>query len=256
MISSIELLAGASLLQMMNAQQAYEVRKNKTETISIALSAPALQAEGLHLQTWGSSFLLANQLHRFPADLTDSGPFSLLELGSGTGLVGISAAVVWGVNALLTDFPSIVAGTAANIKLNHSTLEAHGGSAICGSLDWKHPGKVEIYQPSHGEEAIVPTEKTRPRIILTADTLYTQEQPAILAHTILTWLQRDSRARVMVCYPLRVAALEAIRKFWEHMEHGGLEAIDESQERIEDDQWDDEKLHEWSVWRWKTMPQN
>lgn len=254
MISSVELLAGASLRQMMNSEQAFEVKKTDTETISITLSAPALQAEGLHLQTWGSSFLLANRLHRIHVDRTDPESFSILELGAGTGLVGISAAAIWGARAMLTDFSSIVAGTAANVERNHSTLEVRGGSAICGSLEWREPEQIASYPLTDGEDGVVPTRKTRYRIILTADTLYTEEQPAILAQTILTWLQRDPRARMIICYPLRISALQVIREFWEHMEAGGLEVMDEAQERIEEDQWDDEKLHEWSIWKWKTIP--
>jgi hypothetical protein len=57
--------------------------------------------------------------------------------------------------------------------------------------------------------------------------------------------------QAIIAYPMHVAYLDEIRGLWELLQRGGLESIDEGRELVGDD-WDDEALHEWSVWRWKT----
>lgn len=251
MISSIELLAGASIEQMTSQRHVYQVKTSEAKTVSIVLSAPHLEAEGLYLQTWGSSYLLANRLYAMRFDLNEARNLQVLELGSGTGLVGLSAAIVWGARVMLTDFASIVPGTATNVALNQSLLDQTGGSATCGSLEWLSPENLGLVDGDGKMTTVVPSPETRAQVIVSADTLYTDEQPELLSRAIMLWLQRTASAGAIVCYPLRIGSLDGIREFWQLMERGGLEAVDHGQERIEGEDWDDEKLHEWSVWKWK-----
>jgi predicted nicotinamide N-methyase len=246
----------------------FDIPKNSSgETVHIKLEEPALAAENLGLTTWGSSFILATRLHRFALDwnslhpaashVSDNlGAISVLELGAGTGLVGLSAAAIWNTNVFLSDLAPIVPGLAVNICTNRKTLCALGGSAVCGTLDWANPDKLVLHSidaedQRRQEHTTLQVDTNKATVILAADTVYSEEHPSMLSGTILKWLKHGPDARAIIAYPMRVAYLDEIRELWELLQRGGLEAIDEGRELVGDD-WDDEVLHEWSVWRWQT----
>ena len=252
----------------------FDIPKNSSgETVHIKLEEPALVAENLRLTTWGSSFILATHLHRFALDWNSLHPaashvsdntgttssttstISVLELGAGTGLVGLSAAAIWNTNVVLSDLAPIVPGLAVNICTNRKTLCALGGSAFCGTLDWANPDKLVLHsidaEGQRQQEHTLQAETNKATVILAADTIYSEEHPGMLSGTILRWLKHGPDARAIIAYPMRVAYLDEIRELWELLQSGGLEAIDEGRELVGDD-WDDEVLHEWSMWRWQT----
>ena len=245
----------------------FDIPKSSSgETIHIKLDEPALAAENLRLTTWGSSFILATRLHHFALDLNplhpaasyasdNLGTISVLELGAGTGLVGLSAAAIWNTNVVLSDLAPIVPGLAVNIRTNKETICALGGSTFCGTLDWANPDKLVLYsidaEAQQRQEHTLQAGTNKATVILAADTIYSEEHPTMLSSAILRWLKHGPDARVIIAYPMRVAYLDEIRGLWELLQRGGLEAIDEGRELVGDD-WDDEALHEWSVWRWKT----
>ena len=68
----------------------------------------------------------------------------VLELGSGTGLVGIAAAAIWSVPVLLTDLPEIHANLSYNILQNTQLVEAQGGRVISTVLDWNNPSAFPV----------------------------------------------------------------------------------------------------------------
>jgi predicted nicotinamide N-methyase len=255
---------------MGKASRTFSIPKNSSgDTIDITLEELALTADNLGLKTWGSSFILAMRLHCFdihldslcpPASLTsgESG-INVLELGAGTGLVGLSAAAIWRTKVVLSDLAPIVPGLAVNISTNIEALSALGGSALCGTLDWASPDRLVLHDingEGQGQQRhTLLAEINKARVILAADTVYSEEHPAMLSNAILTWLKRGSDARAIIMYPMRVAYLEEIRELWELLQRGGLEAIDEGRE-VGSDDWDDEALHEWSVWRWRTEDGN
>lgn len=213
--------------------------------VEIKIAEPALRAQGLSLQTWTSSFVLASLLHKVRVEIPFlNGALPVLELGAGTGLVGLTAAALWNVPVVLTDLPPIVPGLAGNIKLNATIVK---GLVTCGSLDWAEPEHLTL---ENGQTLSASANKAC--VILAADTVYSDEHPELLSKTIIRWLADGSSSRVILTYPLRVAYLDQIRDLWDLMEAGGLEAIDEGREQVSGDEWDDEGLCEWSVWRWKT----
>lgn len=219
---------------------------------------PSLRTDNLTLITWGTSLILARQLRSItipPAALITTSPCGpILELGAGTGLVGLAAAAVWKSRVTLTDLAPIIAGLAMNISLNEKLLAEHDGSASHGALDWSEPAAVTLYRTLDGKrEEVACTEENKPSVILAADTVYDEQHPDLLSSVISKWLRRDQNSRVIISYPLRCCYLDEIRGVWEKFAEVGLESVEEGQERMKSDdvKFDDEELHEWSVWKWK-----
>ncbi|KXJ91751.1 hypothetical protein Micbo1qcDRAFT_161767 [Microdochium bolleyi] len=222
--------------------------------LQIRITEPALRAQGLSLTTWASAEILAGLMQTidsaqivFPADLDQSAVIPILELGAGTGMVGVSAAVRWNQPAVLTDLGLIVPGIAANVALNKEILGDN--RVLCGTLDWENPADFQLAQ----EEGPSPmATATKAQLILTADTCYSEEHPLLISTTVAHWLSRDDpNARAIICYALRVAYLDEIRELWSRLEDLGLESVADGQQRADSQVFDDECLCEWSVWRWK-----
>lgn len=226
------------------------------DSVEIDINVPKLWAENLHFQTWGSARILAGQLYTIPIDkdqFTADG-ISILELGAGTGLAGLAAATIWQTNLVLTDLAPFVPGLARNIEVNHAVLATRGGSACSGALDWNAPTTLPIFSGEDGGSAVDKTctnTTDKARVIIAADCLYSEDHPRMLTGAILAWLHPGPHSRVIICYPLRIAYLDIIRELWALLEEGGLEAVSEGKEEITDKVWDDERLHEWGVWKWR-----
>ncbi|KAF4549650.1 Lysine methyltransferase-like protein 1 [Elsinoe fawcettii] len=239
-------------------------------TEDILITEPALRADNLVLETWASSSILASQLHLLPISFPapSSSIIPILELGAGTGLVGIAAAAVYGRDAILTDLPPIVPGLEANIAINAellSAVERQGGTqhfvngsgqgaaeraagerveVQAGVLDWTRPEVCAV----EGKE--YSATETKAQLILAADTLYSEEHPVLLSQTVERWLRRDSTARFVMGTALRVAYLDEIRDLWDKLEGVGLVCVEEGKGMAKEEDFDDERLVEWSYWRW------
>lgn len=238
----------------------FAVPKTQDESIPIAIVDTPCSAENLVLTTWSSAGILSNLLHKLDIDRAqlrqpgEGSRYAILELGAGTGLSGLAAAALWGTRALLTDLPTIIPGIQANVDLNADTLGAHGASAASGTLDWRRPDVVHLYAPGgSSQDRIEVAAVDGFPVVLAADTMYTDEHPQLLSQAILACLRRSPTARAIVVYAMRVAYIDYMREFWELMEEGGLVAEHEGREEIDLREWDDEKLHEWSVWKWKDL---
>ena len=210
----------------------------------VQIEEPALRAQNLTLVTWTSSFILASLLHKLDVIVSLRSRVPVLELGAGTGLVGLTAASLWEQPVYLTDLAPIVPALSANISLNSSLVK---NLVNCGSLDWNEP---DFLFTSDGGK--ISADEDKAQIILAADTMYSEEHPELLSKAIFRWLAPDPSARVIMTWAMRVAYLEQIREIWEILETGGLECILEGREHANDDGWDDEGLCEWSVWQWKS----
>ncbi|KAG9625315.1 VPS28-domain-containing protein, partial [Aureobasidium melanogenum] len=114
-------------------------------TIQVSIHEPALTEDNLGLKTWASSFVFARNWHtlrdRIPLIFDKDENVTILELGAGTGLVGIAAAAVLGANVLLTDLPEIVPNLERNITSNEDIINSRNGSARAAMLDWTVPEK-------------------------------------------------------------------------------------------------------------------
>lgn len=130
-----------------------------TPSFELAIREPPITGGSLGLKTWGSSYLLAHHLPRLAAT-TLFGIFDeslgqvrprVLELGSGTGLLGLAAAALWRAPVYLSDLPDIVPNLSVNAEANRSAIESFGGSLAIGALTWGG-SEDEIDQELFGEK--------------------------------------------------------------------------------------------------------
>lgn len=156
-----------------------------TDHVSISLHEPGLTEDNLGLKTWGSSYVLSSNLGTFDAHLgaiVGKENLNVLELGSGTGLVGLAAAMTWNCKVLLTDLPAIVPNLAKNIVLNEELFAEKNRLPRTSVLDWINPPE--------------PTEIDGPfDIVLAADPLYDVQHAPLLAVNVDRFLRLDSEGR-------------------------------------------------------------
>ena len=213
--------------------------------LEIVLHEPALTADHLGLKTWAASYLLAKRLRILAQQLRLPPHTATLELGAGTGLVGLAAAAVLHTHVLLTDLSAIAPNLERNVRANADALAAHGGSAKTAVLDWSDPGTF-----SHSSFPL----------ILVADPIYSPEHPRLLVQAIGRHLSREGGARVAIELPLREAFGAERRDLRERMEALGLRVLEEGEE-VGFDDWseanggEEDGLAEvrcwWAVWGWR-----
>ncbi|KAL1304278.1 hypothetical protein AAFC00_000688 [Neodothiora populina] len=235
-------------------------------SVEISIHEPALTEDNLGLKTWASSYVLARKWHSLKNHLPllpQSSRPTVLELGAGTGLVGMAAATVLQAEVLLTDLPDIVPNLARNIAANADIIRHGGGSARAATLDWTVPDKI-VHPLSDPEEHDSPSDALEEEaasqafpLVLAADPIYTPEHPAWLVQTISSHLARSESARVVIILPIRDAYLAEREDLKRRMKELGLAVVREETEYGFDD-WSeagrDDELAEvecWlTVWAW------
>lgn len=220
--------------------------------IDIMLHEPTLTSDNLGLKTWAASYLLAKRLSKLnlPESITHS---TALELGSGTGLVGMAAAAVLGMYVYLTDLPEIRPNLARNVENNIDIICQNGGKATTGILDWTAPDNLLLAQAdgSFSTKNII----GRVPFIIAADTIYSMEHPVMLVNVIKLSLAKSSDARVVFELPRRQGFEKELELLIKEMGDAGLVMLEQDEEVGYDD-WgsvDDEKgeIRCWfSVWAW------
>ncbi|KAI9171753.1 Protein-lysine N-methyltransferase EFM2 [Paramyrothecium foliicola] len=173
------------------------------EPFELVIREPALTGDSLGFKTWGSSYVLSQHLPRLGATslfrLFDESlgqpPPSVLELGSGTGLLGLAAAALWKVPVALSDLPNIVTNLKVNADRNAELVESRGGSLSVGPLTWGGDAD-EIDQGLFGTPFQF-------KIVLAADPMYDDDHPTLLASAISDHLALGSDSRAVVMVPQR-----------------------------------------------------
>ena len=181
----------------------------------------------------------------------------ILELGAGTGLVGIAVAAVLGANVLLTDLPEIVPNLERNIASNKDVIESRKGSARAAMLDWTVPEKI-VYSEKTDESTrplVAEEQSSKYPLIVAADPIYSKEHPAWLVQTIDCHLAQGPDARVLIQIPIREAYAEERADLKDRMVNIGLKLFHEQTETGYDD-WSDgqgDELSEVECWlgMWK-----
>lgn len=177
--------------------------------VELILHEPSLTEDNLGLKTWASSLVLASQLRY----LTDNIPPirdrrghrpKVLELGSGTGLLGLAAAIVWPHAAVkLTDLEVIVKNLRRNVGVNKHTLGQSRGvsedalGVQVEVLDWSLSPSSSHHQP------VKSVKYDTFDVVIAADPLYSPLHPQWLVNTISENLSLDEDARALIAYPLR-----------------------------------------------------
>ena len=226
----------------------FEVPVSAGKIASIRLHEPSLTSDNLGLKTWTSSVLLARRLASLPRDLPE-GRVRVLELGAGTGLVGIAAACAWGDDVTLTDLPEILQNLQTNVDTNRELVEAHGGKARVLPLDWSDNKNGPV------------NDDDRFTIILAADPLYSPEHPHMLVNTVDRWLLRSPRARFIVELPLRQGYEQEREILKARIHDTGLEISREGFEYGQED-WQNRSGDQvevecwWALWQYKSSKLN
>lgn len=129
------------------------------ESFELAIKEPGMTEATLGLKTWGSSYVLAQHLGKlgstslfrlFDESLGQPTP-TVLELGSGTGLLGLAAAVIWKTNVFLSDLPKVVGNLKDNAERNAAVLRERGVDVCVGALTWGGCSDEEIDATLFGE---------------------------------------------------------------------------------------------------------
>ncbi|PSN67197.1 hypothetical protein BS50DRAFT_588197 [Corynespora cassiicola Philippines] len=205
-----------------------------TSFFELSIHEPALTGDDLGLKTWAASYLLSKRLHKFGPAINGHQRLQVLELGSGTGLVGLAMAGL-GADVVLTDLPSIYQNLARNARDNAAVVQQGGGSTQTGVLDWTNPTSCNILPPDSNPAGEGLALSAKFPLILAADSLYSPDHPGMLVNTIKYWLCEDDDAKVIVEFPYRDAYLPQIKDFRERMETIGLCVLDEGEEQGYDD---------------------
>jgi hypothetical protein len=117
--------------------------RNRNPPFELVVREPPIIGDSLGHKTWGSSYLMALLLDDIASSslahlLSESlpAPLSILELGSGTGLLGMATAAMWKAEVVLSDLPDIMANLNFNIDKNRAAVEQLGGKLSSGKLAW------------------------------------------------------------------------------------------------------------------------
>ncbi|KAG5535880.1 hypothetical protein RHGRI_023601 [Rhododendron griersonianum] len=112
-----------------------------------------LPSQGLSFQLWPAATSLFSllDLHRShpstsplsPSLSSPSPRLRILELGSGTGLVGITAALTLSADVTVTDLPHVLPNLEFNARANSDVLARHGGSVEVAALCWGEVDQME-----------------------------------------------------------------------------------------------------------------
>ncbi|PHH77484.1 hypothetical protein CDD80_548 [Ophiocordyceps camponoti-rufipedis] len=209
--------------------------------VELVIREPAMTGDdALGLKTWASALVLARQMPALAATsvahLLDGTKPRVLELGAGTGLVGLAAAALWGVVVAVSDLPRIVDNLRYNVEANEGVVGGRGGRVVAGALTW---GADEAGCDDDEVERSLFGEPFQFDVVLAADPLYDDDHPRLLASTIGRHLAKGKDSRAMVMVPRRdattVRLLEAFRDAM-----AGLEArlvCDEEEELLGRDDW-------------------
>lgn len=118
--------------------------RNHLRSIGAAIITRQLPSQGLSFQLWPAAFSFISLLDRNPSILLlpSAAHIRIVELGSGTGLVGIAASAVLGAHVTLTDLPHVLPNLRFNATANAEVAASRGGLLAVRQLRW---GFVEDY---------------------------------------------------------------------------------------------------------------
>ncbi|KAI7923857.1 Protein-lysine N-methyltransferase rrg1 [Pyricularia oryzae] len=227
--------------------------ENGYAPFELVIREPPLTGDSLGLKTWGSSYALARMLGEFAAgplqhliqspalpssSLQQSPQTRVLELGSGTGLLGLAAAAIWACQVTLSDLPDIMPNLRHNVERNQPIVKAMGGDLAAGALTWGGNGDDEIDPDLFGD-------KNQFEMVIVADPMYDDDHPGLLASAIDDQLAISADARALVMVPRRdtttIGLLASFRQLMEGSSDAPFFCKDEGIVASQDDWGGDEE---------------
>ncbi|KFK28329.1 hypothetical protein AALP_AA8G501800 [Arabis alpina] len=138
-----------------------ELQHYNISSVEATVTIRQLTSQGLSFQLWpaSSTFVtLLDNYRRNPSNsplaatlssLKSNGPDSsssinILELGSGTGIVGIAAAITLSANVTVTDLPHVLDNLTFNADANAEIVARFGGKVHVAPLRWGEADDVEV----------------------------------------------------------------------------------------------------------------
>ena len=181
----------------------------------------------------------------------------VLELGAGTGLAGIVAALDYQTTVWCTDLPNIIPNLIRNAKSNEPLLGQRRGAIYCGVLDWNDPESIKV--PGTNISINVRQPGVRFQIVLAADVLYDPQHAQQIAKAVSEWLERTEDARFIVALPKRPTSVIDWDKFTQALLEYGFTQVQQGEDVgyedwvISEEETPPEVTIWWSSWAW-TQP--
>ena len=244
---------------------------SERDPLEITIHEPSLTSDDLGLKTWAASYLLSKRLNALQSHLPER-PLRVLELGAGTGLLGISfASIIPGTRIDLTDLPEIVPNLSLNLTKNSNKLQEVGSKGSVRVLDWNAMPELPKGNTQSLQEISFPAGRSSNHsnitrtdmdlqaydVILAADPLYSPDHPALLIRAVVANLKCYHDATLIIELPLRDAYLPEVEEMQKGLKSAGLSLVDEGKE-VGIDDWlgkggeRTEILCWWGVWRWQS----
>jgi predicted nicotinamide N-methyase len=193
------------------------------------LSRPGASAER------PSTPMIAQPNELKPGGASKARNIDILELGSGTGLLGLAFAIVFNTHVQLTDLDTIVPNLERNVHLNQHLLSENRAAASVTTLDWTCPSASSLKDEKFD-------------IILTSDGIYSEEHPRILVETIKFYLKHNALSRLVVALPIRGRYDNVRQDLWDRLQGIGLSLLWSTIEMGRDDWGSTEASGDVDIW--------
>ncbi|SMN19264.1 similar to Saccharomyces cerevisiae YBR271W EFM2 Putative S-adenosylmethionine-dependent methyltransferase of the seven beta-strand family [Maudiozyma saulgeensis] len=200
----------------------------------VSLFEPSLTNDNLGWKTWGASLILSkilienfNSTTNFKPKKSNE-PLNVLELGAGTGLVGISWACKWkeeynlvnsNIQMFVTDLPEILENLKKNVTHNNV-----GDFVTTDVLDWTNPKPfVEKYNVKENSFDI----------ILVADPIYSPNHPEWVVNMLSKFLKTDGKCFLEI--PIRSKYAKEREVLIQLLQENNFEVLNERYDQGVDD---------------------
>jgi len=180
--------------------------------------APLFSDEWLGSEVWPAARSLVRLLERDEWQARLRGALSVVELGSGTGAVGLAASVLGAPRVLLTDLPTLLPTLQHNCSANRLA-----GTVECAALPWvSRASELPLELAPAGSDLILGSDLLNP--------VYGDEHAERLAATVAALLARCPPARQPVALLAQVKRGKGVaeRQFFAACRRFGLNVATET----------------------------
>lgn len=165
---------------------------------TIYMQEPGQAHLGTGLNTWDGSIVLAKYLEKHAAHLVTGK--RILELGAGTGIAGMTAALLGAELAVLTDLDYVLPNLEANVRRNipHNAIMTND---ICINTDQQScthqseksiEGSIKVQRCDWKDESSYPNSGGRWDVILGADIVWIESLVPSLVNTLANCAHEDT----------------------------------------------------------------